>query len=250
MSGSRLHRWGAALAGGLLCAVAANTSASDEKTSADRPSPKANPPENQLTIDELVDALGSPDYDERQGATDSLKAKNKSFTAELSRLYRLEHDHEIRLRIVEVAEYIFLKQALPAMGGFMGIQLSAVGGRDYPGLGEGRAAVRVNRVLPDTAAERAKLKIGDLILAVDGEEVPVSAGNTREFIKLIGSKPPGTELSFQVLREEELFTTRMVLGVKPLSGLNRVYLTADQGKALREAGAEFARWRAELEASP
>ena len=247
MSGMRLRGWGAALAGGLLFAVAASTLASDEKPSAERPPPKANPHENQLTVDQLIDALGSPDYDERQQATDILKAKKKSFTDELIRLYRLESDHEIRLRLVEVAEHIFLKQALQAMGGFMGIQLSAVGGVDVAALGVGRVAVRADRVLPDTAAERAKLKAGDLILTVDGEEVPVSRGDPRGFIELIGSKPPGTELKFQVLRGDELFTTRMVLGVKPLTGLNRVYLTSDQREALREAGTEFTRWRAELE---
>ncbi len=249
MSGMRLRRYTVALAGGLLCAVAASAPASDEKPATDRP-PKSIPSENQLTVDQLIDSLGSPDYDERQQATEILKAKKESFTDELSRLYRLEHDHEIRLRLVEVAEYLFLKQALPAMGGFMGIQLNAVDGRDIPGLGEGRVAVRVARVLPDTAAERAKLKIGDLILAVDGEEVPVFSGNTRGFIELIGSKPPGTALEFQVLRKDELFTTRMTLGVKPLTGLNRIYLSSEQREALREAGTEFARWRAELEASP
>lgn len=250
MSGMRLRRCSAALAGGLLCALAASTPASDENPATDQPPPKSVPPENQLTVDQLIDALGSPDYDERQQATEILKAKDKSFTDELSRVYRLERDHEIRLRLVEVAEYLFLKQALPAMGGFMGIQLNAVDGSDVPGLGEGRVVIRVERVLPDTAAERAKLKTGDFILGVDGEEVPVSSGNTRPFIELIGSKPPGTAVEFQVLRAEESFTTRMTLGVKPLTGLNRIFLTSDQREALREAGTEFTRWRAELEDSP
>ena len=250
MCGMRFRRCSAALAGCLLCAVAVSAPASDEEPATDQLLPKFNPPENQLTVDQLIDALGSPDYDERRQATDILKAKKKSFADELSRLYRLEHDHEIRLRPVEVAEHIFLRQALQAMGGFMGIQPNAVDGANVPGLDAGRMVIRVDRVLPHTAAERAKLKFGDLILAIDGEEVPVSSGNTREFIKLIGSKPPGTEVEFQVLRADELFTTRMVLGVKPLTGLNRVYLTPDQGEALREAGAEFARWRAELENSP
>ena len=96
------------------------------------------------------------------------------------------------------------------------------------------------------------MKTGDLILTVDGEEVPVSSGNTRRlnirpFIELIGSKPPGTELEFQVLRANELFISRIVLGVKPLTGMSRIFLTPDQEKALREAGTEFARWRAALE---
>ncbi len=250
MCGMRFRRCSAALAGCLLCAMAASTPASDQKPATDQPRPKFIPPENQLTVDQLIDTLGSPDYDERQQATDILKAKKKPFTDELTRLYRLEHDHEIRLRLVEVAEHIFLKQALQAMGGFMGIQPNAVDGANVPGLDEGRMVIRVDRVLPDTAAECAKLKIGDLILAIDGEAVSVSSGNTREFIKLIGSKPPGTELEFQVLRADEFFTTRIMLGVKPLSGLNRVYLTPDQEEALREAGAEFARWRAELENTP
>ncbi len=247
MSGIRFRKCSAALAGCLLCVAAASAPASDENPATDQPPPESNPPENQLTIDQLIDALGSPDYKERQQATEILKAKKKSFTDELSSLYRLEHDHEIRLRLIEVAEYIFLKQAQSEMGGFMGIQLSAVAVVGVPSLGEGRVAVRVDRVLPDTAAERAKLKTGDFILAVDGEEVPVSSGSVRGFRELIGSVPPGTELEFQVLRADELFTTRIVLGVKPLTGLNRLFLTADQRKALQDAATEFARWRAELE---
>ncbi len=255
MSGMRLRGCSAAFAGGLLCMMAASAPAFDDESTTDEPAPKSSPPQKQLTLDQLSDALASPDYEERQQATEFLKAKKKPFTDELTRLYRLEHDHEIRLRLVEVAEYIFLKQAQPEMGGFMGIQLDAVDGNTIPRLGEGRVAVMVNNVLPDTAAERAKLKTGDLILTVDGEEVPVSSATTRRlnirpFIELIGSKPPGTELEFQVLRANELFISRIVLGVKPLTGLNRVYLFPEQREAVQKAGAEFARWRAELENAP
>ena len=259
MSGSRLHRWGAALAGGLLCAVAANTSASDEKTSADRPPPKANPPENQLTVDQLTDALGSPDYDERQQATDILKGQKTSFTKELTRIFPTVQDLEVRLRLVEVAEFLFYREALEGMGGFLGIQMdNTVPSQQVRG-------VRVRRTIPGSAADKGDIRAGDVVVAIDGEPLLSNEDSalderltirqlTEALMTAISSVQPGADMTLTLLRDGAELTAMVTLGLKPLSLVRQNLATGRLGSdhlaALEAARQEFARWVAELEALP
>ena len=154
MSGMRLRGCRAAFAGGLSCMMASSAPAFDDKPATDKPPHKSSPPANQLTMDQLIDALGSPDYDERQQATDILKSHKITFTRELARICRTVHDLEVRLRLVEVAEFLFYKDALKGMGGFLGIEMD----NSVPGNGVGPPdrvrGVRVLRTIDGSAADK------------------------------------------------------------------------------------------------
>lgn len=259
MSGMRLRRWGAALACCLFCVVAASAPASDDKPATDQPQPKFIPPENQLTVDQLIDALGSPNYDERQQATDILKAKKKSFTDELSRLYRLEQDHEIRLRLVEVAEFLFYKEALQGMGGFLGIQM------DTAAPSKRVRGVRVLRAIPGRAAEKGDIRAGDIIIAIDGKALLSNDDSTLDerrtirqltgaLMTAISSVQPGADMTATILRDGDELTAKVTLGLKPLSLVRQMLdlgrLDSDHRAALESSSQDFTRWRAELENSP
>ncbi len=67
------------------------------------------------------------------------------------------------------------------------------------GLTEG---VLINSVDRDTAAERAGLKAGDVLLAIDGAPVNIKfAEEVPPFLLSIASRPPGTRLALRVRRE-------------------------------------------------
>jgi len=196
----------------------------------------------QLTLDQLVDLLGSPDYAQRQRATQILKSKDKTAAEALKRMWAGIPDHETRLRLREVAEFLFYRDALEQLGGFLGISLQAVDHRDVSGLQEGEAAIHVVQVLPGTAAARAGVQEGDLIVAVDGERVRVTRGDASRFISLIGARPPGTQVALTFLRQSELVTEDVVLGFKPLSHISEMLLPDEQERLLEAARRQFERW--------
>ncbi len=210
--------------------------------------------DNQLTIDQLIDALGSPDYQERERATDLLKSKDRAFTEDLKRLYVAVGDHEIRLRLLEVTEFLFYRDALREAGGFLGIEMHR------PTSNAARSSdrmegVRIRRVIPGTGAERAGLQAGDVVTQINDRAVrgDDTAGVNEAFSRAIGSSPPGHEVSLTIQRDRAQLTKRVTLGPKPLpfirDQLQFGRLGPDQQVEIDRAEKDFARWCAELNIS-
>jgi len=91
-------------------------------------------------------------------------------------------------------------------------------------LGE-RTGVRVTQVYPDSAAERAGLKVGDLILALDGEPIPASRPEHQEvFAAMVRQFKIGSEVELTVIREKQEQKIRVQLEQSPeLAGEARKY---------------------------
>lgn len=60
-------------------------------------------------------------------------------------------------------------------------------------------------LLPGSPAERAGLKPGDVVLAVDGHEI----GERQELYEILWSLPPGQELEFRVFRDSNTLQIRV-----------------------------------------
>jgi serine protease Do len=71
--------------------------------------------------------------------------------------------------------------------------------------------VKVQTVMPKSPAEKAGLKVDDLILKFDGQQV----GSAAEFTKMLRRKNPGNEVSIDIRRGEETIQVRVVLGKGP-----------------------------------
>jgi serine protease Do len=82
----------------------------------------------------------------------------------------------------------------------------------------------VNDVNKDSAAERAGIQPGDVILKIDGESVEVSS----DLPPLVGSNPPGTEVELLVSRNGDERTFEVTLDA----------LDADEGERLLASTAE------------
>ncbi|MCX7885922.1 MAG: PDZ domain-containing protein [Verrucomicrobiae bacterium] len=80
----------------------------------------------------------------------------------------------------------------------------------------GITGVRVTQVYPNSPAEAAGLRVGDLIVSVDGEPVPVSQpGDEEIFTQMIRQYRIGARAEFGILRGKEKLTLPVTLAAAP-----------------------------------
>ena len=77
-----------------------------------------------------------------------------------------------------------------------------------PDFGFSGPGVRVQQVMPGSAAEKAGLRAGDVLVAFDGEPVT----DLRGYSTLLKSKQPGDTVEVTVLRDGEEKTVTATLG--------------------------------------
>jgi serine protease Do len=80
----------------------------------------------------------------------------------------------------------------------------------------GRKGVRVTQVLPNSAAEKAGVKVGDLFLKLDGQVIAASTPSDDElFDNLIRQYKVGTETQIEGMRNAEPLKLTLALGKTP-----------------------------------
>jgi serine protease Do len=97
--------------------------------------------------------------------------------------------------------------APPANSGYLGIQLR--------GDSEGRPIIEV--VTPKSAAERAGLQVGDVVLSVAGRKIE----STEKLIEVIQSFRAGESISLRIRRGEEVRSVRATLDKRPANQTSR-----------------------------
>jgi serine protease Do len=105
-----------------------------------------------------------------------------------------------------------LEQQGKVRRGYLGVNVENLDFRAQEAFGlgtaEGALVVQVNA---DTPAAQAGLLHGDVILSVDGRKV----GNTRDLIDYVSDRPPGSQVTLEVLRGTERSTKRVQVGERP-----------------------------------
>jgi len=80
----------------------------------------------------------------------------------------------------------------------------------------GRTGVRVTQVYPDSSASKAGLKVGDLIVALDGEEIPASQPEDTEVLPaMIRQYKIGTTAELTVIRDKQEINVPVLLEESP-----------------------------------
>lgn len=91
--------------------------------------------------------------------------------------------------------------------------------------GDCRGQIRVRRVISGEAAERAGIRSGDLIRAINN--VPIQFANELEYLRSLGSVEPGDTVQLTVLRHDEELTVEIQPGAltEQQKELNSQYLS-------------------------
>ena len=199
----------------------------------------AQPPDAE-TVRALVERLGSGSFDEREEATHQLLDLGSAAFGVLEQSYCGTDDYEVRLRIRDIVELIFFHEELFSTIGFLGVQLRIVDRAVDDRVPPGHTGVWLDRIVPDTAARRAGLRQGDLIVEMDGQPLPAGL-TSAEFRRRIRDAGPGTLIRFTVDRNGQLLPVDVVLGYRPLKyyveDASPIYL-----QKLEETNRKFHRW--------
>lgn len=191
----------------------------------------------------ILEQLKSEDYPDRVEGEAKLKdwalAHEEEAQGYLMELAAVDGDPEVQNRSLRVLKALVLERLGRKRPGFVGIQMD----ENVVALQEG-LGIRVLRVIPDMAAERAGLKVNDVVVELDGKgwgnENPLD-----DFKERVGGLVPGTKVQLKVLRGKEVQEFELELVSRPWSAplpevgqlrLQRVpafgqmYLTEDQAR--------------------
>jgi S1-C subfamily serine protease len=91
------------------------------------------------------------------------------------------------------------------------VQIVPPGSERNPSRGVGFQGVQVIEVVKDSPAEKAGIQVGDVILAVDAQNVDT----THPLDQLIGAKKPNDTVQLKIQRGTDTKTISVTLGANP-----------------------------------
>lgn len=152
-------------------------------------------------ITELVDALSSPQAHTRDNATTILMEMGPECYAPLRQAFNTTPFYEVRRRIRQIVLEIYLTEHLGPPRAFLGIShrgQSVTEGMDGR-VPAGGTALFITDVFKASAAQRAGLQNGDLVVALNGEAGTLE-NQAIEFTRWIGEQSPGTKCEVSLIR--------------------------------------------------
>ena len=95
--------------------------------------------------------------------------------------------------------------------GYLGVQFTSISQSLARALGVPPGAAQISSVQPGSAADEAGLEGGDVIVAVNGEELRADS----DLLAIVANRRPGDELDITYVRDEERRQTTVELGLRP-----------------------------------
>ena len=183
----------------------------------------ATPAPTPVQIEGLIKRLDSDDFRTRETAQVALTRVAKEHTETALDLvlkgYLNASEPEARYRLRSILYQAKLADFKNAPRGFVGIVMRLGFPRDEDG--NIIPAVRVDQVLPESAAERDGLQPFDHIISIDGTDfanddpagLPEDA--TSKFAEYVTGKKSGDEVKLEILRGNQPMTIDLTLGKRP-----------------------------------
>jgi serine protease Do len=178
------------------------------------PSAASKPP---LKSGDVLLKLGGVEVTNTAAVTQFTQAFTKGRTEPGPVLVTFERDSEQMATVVKVGpETQSDKPGRPAKA-WLGAQTQVLTSELSEALGlDGRKGVRVTQVAPNSAAGRAGLKVGDVLLKLDGRVIPASTLSDDElFDNLIREYKVDSEVELEGLRGAEKLKLTARLGAQP-----------------------------------
>ncbi len=172
------------------------------------------------SADELIKKLGSPSFKEREEATAGLIEIGAPAFPKLRDAYRATNKLEVQLRIEHVVRTAYLNHHVYDRSGFLGINLQSyvASSDEHPKLPPGSVGVKVGRIIPNTAADRAGLQVDDVIFEVDGASLKGEGMQVVEnFSAMIRARGPGGKMNLTIMRGTQRIPAAVTIGRCPES---------------------------------
>lgn len=234
--------------------VASVARAQDESPPADPPAdrpvsaiaddPLAASPEPALAavIEELIAKLGDSEYAVRADATERLIAIGLPAFPRLHDAYHKTDQLEVRLRIERIVHAAYMDHYLYRPNAFLGVAQARYTPTtdDDPRIPTGHIGIEVSSVIADSAAARAPLIEGDIIVAVDDEPLSgIGRQATVAFGELIRLRGPGAMIKLTILRGPQTMHVELTLDRRPAQYYERQDIVTELREQVRAA---FTAW--------
>jgi predicted metalloprotease with PDZ domain len=170
----------------------------------------------------ILEGLTSDVFSVREKAQVSLlewaREIPQSRTATLLKLSN-DEDPEIRKRAAEILRQLSDEDYLSDGQGYLGIMMAEemlnAGPDGKPGAG-----IRISMVMKDSPADSSGLKVGDLVVALDGKTWDEPGGALDAFMQTVAGKKPLMDVVLTVRRAApEPIEIRVKLGKRPVADL-------------------------------
>lgn len=132
----------------------------------------------------------------------------------LFRVSRSHEDPEVRERCIAVLRELVSDEYLKEGEGFLGIRMQDEKAL-VPGEQKPRSVIRVIQVVEDSAAQKAGVKLNDLITGLDGKAWQDEAA-LMPLMNHIRQLKPGNQVLLKILRDGEMMDLPVKLGRRPL----------------------------------
>ena len=167
---------------------------------------------------DIVRKLGSDDYPDRVEAEKQLQdwALETGGAAKgwLLEQHKSSKNPEVRIRSLSALKGVVLKELTDHRPGFVGITMKSVKLAEEDGnAGYG---VEIQAISPDTPAEKAGLRAGDIIVELDGESWSKPDAQN-EFARKVGEKFGGDTIELTILRSGQKSELELELAPRPWS---------------------------------
>jgi predicted metalloprotease with PDZ domain len=175
----------------------------------------------------LLDGLSSEQFKIRETSeTELQKWTNEKGLAGIKAICKVQqesNDPEVRFRCLRVLRSQSDQDYLKDGEGYLGVQLWEEM-LDVPGDKKPRACVRITFVIPGSQAEKAGMKVGDVITSMDGTKW-YERGALEQLIQTVASYNPLKKVVFEIKRpgEDELIEVPVILGKRPVKDLSMMY---------------------------
>lgn len=126
--------------------------------------------------------------------------------------YSSSRDPEIRMRARAVLLELVQRSTGTGKRGFVGIGLLLHAFFDKGG--EVNFAIRVSEVRPDTPAQRAGLRVDDIITGIDNTKLD-DKDATQRFMDIVAAMPPGREVTLKYRRDGKDKEVKLTLMARP-----------------------------------
>lgn len=171
----------------------------------------------QMQVGDVIVRVGDHAVENEADLREQTATLTKNITATKRALVAFERDDEQLLTVVKIGPDPEDNKPEQPEKAWLGIESQVLGSDLAEALGlAGKKGVRVTKIFPDSAAEKAGVRKGDIFLKLDGDVIPASRPEDSDVIdSLIREYKVGAEVTLDAVRDGKPAKLTVKLGRRP-----------------------------------